>query len=113
MRISTAPYCPLFDIKTRKPIHGYYSLAAFNRLYRLGQQVETSTDTEELYVVAASGEKGNAIMISNLSGSEQELIFNGIDLADARFYILDQGRLLSWAPNANSIPNHAVMLIEF
>ncbi len=112
MRTNTAPYCPLFDIKTRKPIHGYYSLAAFNRLYRLGNQVETSTDTEDLYVLAASGQKGNAILISNLTGADQKLEFNGVDLTDARYYILDQERLLSWAPHANTIPNNAVILIE-
>ena len=113
MRLSTAPYCPLFDIKTRKPIHGYYSLAAFNRLYRLGTQVESTTDTEGLYVLAASGKKGNALLISNLTGEDRELQFQGADLEDARYYILDQDRLLSWAPNANIIPNNAVMLIEF
>ena len=113
MRTNTAPYCPLFDIKTHKPIHGYYSLAAFNRLYRLGTQVESSVDTEDLYVLAASNGSKNAMLISNLTGSDQELSFEGIDLANAYYYILDQERLLSWAPNARVIPNNAVILIEY
>ena len=112
MRTNTAPYCPLFDIKTRKPIHGYYSLAAFNQLYKLGNQVESGTDTEDLYVLAASNGNRNAILISNLTGTDQKLEFAGVDLTDARYYILDQERLLSWAPNANMIPNNAVILIE-
>lgn len=54
MRTNTAPYCPLFDIRTHKPIHGYYAMVAFNTLYKLGAQVETRCDTKRLYTVAAS-----------------------------------------------------------
>ena len=41
------------------------------------------------------------------------LELEGVDLTDARFYVLDQQRLLSWAPNANQIENNAVILIEW
>ncbi len=37
----------------------------------------------------------------------------GVELSDARFYVIDQERLLSWAPNANAIENNEVILIEF
>ena len=113
MKTDHAPYCPLFDIKTHKPIHGYYALAAFNKLYRLGNQVELTCDTDELYAVAASDGKKNALMISNLSGKTQELDLEGVDLTDARIYTLDNERLLSWTPNADSIENNAVLLIEW
>lgn len=113
MRNNTAPYCPLFDIVTKKPIHAYYSMVAFNALYKLGTQVETVCDTEDLYVLAASNEKKNAILISNLSESEQKLEFEGVDLNDVRFYVIDQERLLSWAPNANVIDKNEVILIEW
>ncbi len=45
--------------------------------------------------------------------TDQELSFEGIDLANAYYYILDQERLLSWAPDAKVIPNNAVILIEY
>ncbi len=113
MKTDHAPYCPLFDIKTHKPIHGYYALAAFNKLYQLGNQVELTCDTDELYAVAASDGKKNALMISNLSGKTQELDLEGVDLTDARIYTIDNERLLSWTPNADKIENNAVLLIEW
>ena len=113
MRANTAPYCPLFDIKTGKPIHAYYSLIAFNQLYRLGDQVECVSDNARLYALAASNGKKHAMMISNLTKSTQPLTFEGVDLTDARFYVIDQDRLLSWAPNANRILPNEVILVEW
>ncbi len=113
MRSNTAPYCPLFDIKTKKPIHAYYSMVAFNQLYKLGEQVECESDLHRLYTLAASDGKHHAMMISNLTGKAQSLNITGVDLENARFYALDQERLLSWAPNAKAIANNTVMLIEW
>lgn len=112
MRTDTAPYCPLFDIKSHRPIHAYYSLVAFNELYKLGTQVETACDVDRLYVLAASNGENHALMLANLSGSPQPLNIEGLDLKKAHIYELGLGGKLAWAPNADSIPNHTVMLIE-
>jgi len=113
MRTNNAPYCPLFDICTHKPIHGYYSMVAFNHLYRLGEQVELTCDHNRLYAVAATNGKRHALMLSNLTGETQELNIEGVDLTDARWYVLDQERLLSWSPALNKIENNTVVLVEF
>ena len=112
MRTDTAPYCPLFDIKSHRPIHAYYSLVAFNELYKLGTQVETTCDVDRLYVLAASDGENHALMLANLSGSVQPLNIDGLDLNKAHIYELSQSGKLAWTPNADSIPNHTVMLIE-
>ena len=113
MRLGGQPYCPLFSVFTHKPHHAYYSMVAFNSLYKLGMQMEAQSDTENLYVLTASNGNRNAMMIVNLTGETQELTFDGVDFADARYYVLDQERLLSWAPHANEIENNSVMLIEW
>ena len=113
MRTNTAPYCPLFDVRTHKPIHGYYALAAFNLLYRLGNQVALDCDTPYLYAVAASDGKRNALVISNLTGQPQALTIEGVDLSGARYSVMDQERLLSWAPNGKVLENYSVLLIEW
>lgn len=113
MRTNTAPYCPLFDIRTHKPIHAYYSLVAFNQLYKLEKQVETVSDTKYLYALAASNGKKHALMIVNVTGAKQELVIEGADLSDARVSVLDQDRLLSWSPAVREIPNNTVLLIEW
>ncbi len=113
MRTNAAPYCPLFDIKTHKPIHGYYALVAFNELYKLKNQVECESDTEELYVLAASDGKKSAMLISNLTEEMQELEIEGADLEKANYYIIDDQRLLSWAPNACKLEPNDVVLIKW
>jgi len=113
MRTNTVPYAALFDVRTKKPIQAYYAMVAFNTLYRLGNQVELTCDEERLYTVAASDGVHHAIMLSNLTGQTQELNFQGVDFQNARYYVIDQQRLLSWAPHAKTLENNAVMLIEF
>ena len=113
MRTTNAPYCPLFDIRTHKPIHAYYSMVAFNALYRLGTQVEAVCDNERLYTVAASDGTHHALMISNLSGTTQELNIEGVDLSQAKYHVIDQERLLSWSPAVSSIENNTVLLVEW
>jgi hypothetical protein len=68
-----------------------------------------------MYAVAASDGKRGALMISNLTGSAQNLSIccEGADLSEARYYVLDQERLLSWAPDAKVLGKNAVMLIEW
>lgn len=85
---------------------------AFNELYKLGTQVETACDVDRLYVLAASNGENHALMLANLSGTVQPLNIEGLDLKKAHIYELGLGGKLAWAPNADSIPNHTVMLIE-
>ena len=113
MRTNTAPYCPLFDIKTHKPIHAYYSLVAFNTLYKLGWQMESVCDNDRLYAVCASDGKRHAMMLSNLTGAAQELCIEGADLSDARWHVLDQDRLLSWSPAVKALAPNDVVLVEW
>ena len=113
MRLGGHPYNPLFNGRLHRPHHAYYSMVAFNALYKLGMQVDTKCDTEKLYVLTASNGKRNAMLMANLTGETQKLAFEGVDFVDARYYVLDQERLLSWAPNAKEIDNNSVMLIEW
>ena len=113
MKMGCGDYMPLFDANTRKPVHAYYSMVAFNQLYKLGAQVSLECDMQELYAVAATNGKKNAIVISNITGEEQELNIEGVDLTDARFSVIDETRLLSWSPAVKTIKNNEVYLIEF
>ena len=113
MRTANAPYCPLFNPITKKPIHGYYSMVAFNTLYRLGTQVEANADTAGLYTLAAYDGKKGAILLSNLSGKVVDLNIEGVDLTNARWSVIDDYRLLSWSPAVSKMQPNEVVLIEF
>jgi len=112
MKLASSLYGPFFDTK-QKPQQAYYDMVAFNTLYKLGTEIEAVTDTEKLHVLAASNGKKNALLISNLTEQTQKLELCGVDLENARVSVIDDKRLLSWAPNANEIENNAVMLIEW
>ena len=113
MQTIEAPYCALFDIKTHKPIHAYYSMVAFNTLYQLGTQIKTESTDHRLYTLAASNGHHHALLISNVTGRKQSIHFEGIDLAGARFHVIDDAGVLAWAPNAKLIENNQVVLIEW
>ena len=114
-RLETTTYSAFFVPSTKvgqlSPV--YYAFAAFSSLYKLGTQVALECDTEGVYAVAASNGKKNALMISNISESAQELCIEGVDLIDARWYLIDDRRLLSWSPALKSIEKNTVVLVEF
>ncbi len=112
MKLTSSLYGPFFDTK-QKPSQAYYDMVAFNTLYKLGTEIEAVSDTEKLHVLAASNGKKNALLISNLTENTQQLSIEGIELDNARVSVIDDKRLLSWAPNAKEIEPNAVMLIEW
>ena len=112
MKLTCGMYGSFFDYNKR-PAQAYYDMVAFNNLYKLGTQVEALSDTEKLHLLAASNGKKHSLIISNLTGEKQNLVFEGVDLENARISVIDDKRLLSWAPNADFIENNAVVLIEW
>ena len=114
-RLQGSVYAGLFNPMTLTPAQAYYAVVAFNELYKLGSQstLEIDADTENLYAVAATNGKRNAIVISNVSGGPQELNVEGVDLSEAKYHVIDDQRLLSWSPAINVLPNNTVVLIEY
>ena len=114
-RLQASSYGGLFAPLTGEPVCTYYSFVAFGRLYALGTQVECRIDCAQkgLYAVAATDGKRHALMISNQTGETQALQPEGVDLAEARIYTIDQRHLLSMAFDATEIKNDTVLLIEW
>ena len=114
-RLQTSAYSGLFAPLSREPVSTYYSFVAFGRLYALGTQAECKIDCEQsgLYAVAATNGNGHALMISNQTGATQPLSIRGVDLSQARLYVIDQHHLLSMAFDASEIKNDTVLLLEW
>ena len=114
-RMDGTPY-DAFSIPSTNGVilsHGYYAFAAFSALYNLKDQVKLTLDADGVYALCASDGKRNAIMISNVSGQAHKLEFEGVDLGGASWHVIDNERLLSWAPELKTIENNTVILIEF
>ncbi|MBE6644486.1 MAG: hypothetical protein E7612_03795 [Ruminococcaceae bacterium] len=114
-RIDGSTYSAFFIPSVRGGLlsQGYYVFAAFSSLYNLGDQVKLDCDTEGVYAICATNGKKNSLMISNISGEDQELKIEGVDLTDARWYLIDNRRLLSWSPEIKTMKNNTVILVEF
>ena len=61
----------MFDYYTVKPLKGYYPFVFFNKLYKMGTCIESSSDDENIYTVAARSKKGKiGIMVSYYTNEE-------------------------------------------
>ena len=56
-------------VRDMKPSSAYYGFYAFGQMYKLGNQAEIKNKSlpTDLYAVAATGEDGHALLISNIS----------------------------------------------
>ncbi len=65
-------YQGLFNPIKKEPFKAYYTLKAFDKLYRLGESVEVTFDNSDIYCLAAKSQSEKAIMVTNL-GEATEL----------------------------------------
>ena len=61
----------LFNFYTNEKMKGYYPFWMFSKLYRLGAAVETATDSEDIYVVAATDGESSAVMLTYFTNEEE------------------------------------------
>lgn len=113
MRNNNAPFCALFHPITKKPLQGYYALYAFNRLYQLGEEAPSSSDTEGMYVLSAVKGEGRAMLLSNRSGQVQPLSFFGADPKTAKAHVIDNTRPFEPVDTPSVIENDSVLLLEW
>ena len=93
----------IFDADTLCDKHkNYYSLYMFNQCYRLGNEVASSTDSEDLHVCAATDGKDHALMFSHFNDDDDAapktvtLSMAGLEgTTTAEFYALDEAHDLT------------------
>ena len=77
-RVGAGRYACVFNADGR-PHPTYYALTAFNRLYELENEVECTTDSEDIYVMAAAKDGKGVLVIANPTEEEHpiEISANG------------------------------------
>ena len=90
-RMTSACTGGLFNSETRKPTNTYFAFHMFNSLYKLGNEVETISDTNAVYALAATNGKRSSLVLSNpaATSAEVELSLSGVEAADAEVFRLD------------------------
>ncbi|MBO4297934.1 MAG: hypothetical protein J5998_03975 [Clostridia bacterium] len=66
-------YCGIFSLETREPTKTFYSLKAWNELYKLGSEVETASDCPDVRLCAAVNGGNGGILISSYKAEDSDL----------------------------------------
>lgn len=90
-RIGASVYGGMFNPDTHTPYKTYYSFVSFNSLYKLENEIETSSDDENLYVGGAAKDGKKVLVFANMTDKPQTVEFDvkGADLSDAEVVITD------------------------
>jgi hypothetical protein len=109
-RMSSSCNGGLFNAETRKPTNTYFAFHMFNSLYKLGDEVESSSDTDTVYVAAATNGKRSSIAIANTAETDVEVDLEllGVDMADAEIFRLD--KIYRYTPTGETIKNNKIAL---
>ena len=81
----------MFNPDTHTPYKNYYSFLSFNSLYRLENEIETSSDDENLFVGGAAKDGKKVLLFANMSDKPQTVEFDvkGAELSEAEIVITD------------------------
>ena len=83
-------YQGLFDPIKHVPFKAYYVFPAFNALYRLGNAVETEYSSNSVPAMAAKGENGVALMISNTRSRASDIEISGLPDGEYVLKLIDK-----------------------
>jgi hypothetical protein len=90
-RLEASDFGGLFNPDNLKPYPAYYAFLMFNRAYQMGLEIESSSDTDGVYTLAATKDGRSVLLIANISGEAQtaELDLHGVDLSRADITRID------------------------
>ena len=85
----------LFDYYTMRPLKGYYPFYLFANLYELENQVEASSNDEDVYVACAKNDEKAEMLITYYAEDDNKyqkyvtVEAEGVDFSNAKIYITD------------------------
>lgn len=112
-RMRTSAYEGLFNSETKQPTPVYFAFMMFGHLYRLGDEIETAAEGENLYVGGATKNGKKILLIVNQNGEavDIDLAVKGADPADAEIFSIDE--TYTCAPNGHRVVDGKLTLPAF
>jgi len=109
-RIGSSQYGGLFDGAYRKPTRVYFAFMMFNQAYKLENEVETSSDNENVFVCGATKNDKSVLLISNMGEEtlEVDLVITGADLKDAEVLMIND--VYIYSPTGIDVSNGKLTL---
>ncbi|MBQ4585083.1 MAG: hypothetical protein IJA82_02615 [Clostridia bacterium] len=90
----------LFDFYTQEPLKGYYPFYLFANLYELKNQVEATSDSDDVYVVGAKSGGACGIFLVYYTENDNKgadfvtLDIAGEDMSNAKIYVTDETKTM-------------------
>ena len=96
--IGPSVYMGMFNPDTFYPYKTYYAFKSFNEAYKLGSEVNSDSDCDDVYVLGARDEKHGVILIANTKDTaiELELDVVGTDIDNAEVLMTDEEYLYTY-----------------
>lgn len=97
-RIGQSVYGGMFNPDTYEPYKTYYAFQSFNTAYKLGTEIVTDSDNNEVYVLGARNDKKGVILIANIGDEEAEFEFDvkGANINDGEVIMTDDQYLYTY-----------------
>ncbi len=119
-RIGPSVYGGMFDPDTYYPYRTYYGFKAFNTAYRLGNEVESACEDEDIYVLGARDDKNGVVLIANTKDEPVtlELDLTGVDVNTGEVILTDDHYMYTLVGNVIkngklTVKEHACVEIRF
>ena len=110
-RCGTSSYGGLFNPMTWQPLKAYWAFTSFNELYRLKNEVFSSSDTENVYVCAAAAQDEGAVMIVNFTEKECPVELDLGDRTITSCRLTDEAFDFAPVTFRNALPPNSVILL--
>ena len=110
-RCGTSSYGGLFNPMTLQPLKAYWAFTSFNEIYRLKNEVFSSSDTEHVYVCAAAAQDEGAVMIVNFTEKECPVELDLGDRTITSCRLTDEAFDFAPVTFRNALPPNSVILL--
>jgi hypothetical protein len=105
-------YAGLFNGETRKPRPAYYSFMMFNQAYKLENEVDTSSDSSDVFVLGAKNDKKSILLLSNIGeDTEVEIEALGVDMKNAEVLMISN--VYNYTPTGIDISDGKLKLPKY
>ena len=89
-RLGPSPYGGMFNPSTWEPYLTYYGFLSFNSAYKLKNEVQTASDSENVFTLGATDGRDKVLLIANIGADDTaELELEGADFSQATVIRLD------------------------
>jgi hypothetical protein len=111
-QIGISIYAGLFNAEAVKPRLTYFAFMMFNQAYKLENEVETTSDSTEVFVCGAKKGNKSVLLLSNIGEEcEVEIEALGVDMASAEVLMISDA--YSYSPTGIDISNGKLKLPKY